>query len=102
MEPQKFTKKPVTIEAMQWDGTAEGATPIINWILDNDGNAYYSCLQDTSSFTCNGKPEKHVIDIYTLEGVMEATRNDWIIRGIQGEFYPCKPDIFEETYDAAD
>ena len=37
--------------------------------------------------------------IYTLEGTMEVSKNDYIIKGIKGEFYPCKPDIFEESYD---
>jgi hypothetical protein len=39
------------------------------------------------------------MDIYTLEGVMRASKGDWIIRGIKGEFYPCKPDIFTATYE---
>ncbi|BDZ40801.1 hypothetical protein GCM10025865_01000 [Paraoerskovia sediminicola] len=68
--PQKFRKKPVIIEAMQWDGTPEGATPIINWILETGERS-----------------------------AMRATPGDWIIRGVQGEFYPCKPDIFEATYE---
>jgi len=38
-------------------------------------------------------------DIFTLEGIMHASPGDWIIRGVNGEFYPCKPDIFEKTYD---
>jgi hypothetical protein len=41
-----------------------------------------------------------VIDIYTLEGEMRATMGDWVIKGIKGEFYPCKPDIFAATYEA--
>jgi hypothetical protein len=43
--------------------------------------------------------EKVTIDINTLEGVMRADENDFIIKGINGEFYPCKPDIFEKTYE---
>ena len=42
------------------------------------------------------------MDIHTLEGVMHADPGDWIIRGVQGEFYPCKPDIFEQTYEAVE
>jgi hypothetical protein len=40
-----------------------------------------------------------VVDIVTLEGIMRATSSDWIIKGVKGEFYPCKPDIFEATYE---
>lgn len=42
------------------------------------------------------------LKIQTLEGVMEASVGDYIIKGVNGEFYPCKPDIFEKTYEAAD
>ena len=51
---------------------------------------------------CGGRPvdfDGHVIAIDTLEGEMHADPGDWIIRGVQGEFYPCKPDIFEATYE---
>ena len=42
------------------------------------------------------------LDIPTLEGLMHASENDWIIRGVKGELYPCKPDIFEATYEKAE
>jgi len=94
----KFRKKPVEIEARQWDGTAEGATPIINWILSNDGTARFSCAQPDSG-PC--KPEKpHSIAIDTLEGSMHASPGDWIVCGVHGEFYPIKPSIFEDNFDA--
>lgn len=82
-EPQKYRKRPVVIEAMQWDGSASGATPIIDWILAGNGTA--SCA---ASF-----------QIRTLEGTMTASPGDYIIRGVQGEFYPCQPAIFEVTYE---
>ncbi len=57
---------------------------------------------------CNGKHagiklprEQQVILIQTLEGEMTASLNDWIIKGVKGEFYPCKPDIFEASYESA-
>ncbi len=87
--PVRFRKKPVVIEAMQWDGTVEGVTPIIDWILDA-GTV-------VASFTKEG-----VLRIETLEGTMSASTNDYIIKGVQGEFYPCKPDIFEATYELAE
>ena len=79
-----YVKLPVTIEAHQWDGTAKGATPIIDWILEHDHVARYHGV--------------HQMYIETLEGTMLAEEGDWIIRGVKGEFYPCKPDIFNETY----
>lgn len=87
----RYRKKPVEIEAMQWNGTAAGATPIINWVLSQGGTARYD---DASS-----EHGEHIA-IDTLEGTMRAVVGDFIIRGVQGEFYPCKPDIFEQTYDA--
>jgi hypothetical protein len=86
----KFRKKPVVIEAYQWDGFAEGAAPIINWILQNGGVARY-----------HDEPWS-MMYIETLEGSMRADADDWIIKGVQGEFYPCKPDIFAATYEVAD
>ncbi|MFB6787656.1 hypothetical protein ACFCWT_13370 [Streptomyces olivaceus] len=95
----KFRKKPVEIEAVQWDGTAEGATPIIDWILSRDVTATYRCSNPERCAEHDGDTP-HSIVIRTLEGDMSATVDDWIIRGVQGEFYPCKPDIFAATYEA--
>ena len=76
----KFRKKPVVIEAVKWDGNL---TTIENLGIPE-------CSQDLGSKT---------LQIQTLEGEMTAQVGDWIIKGVQGEFYPCKPDIFEATYD---
>ena len=81
----KYRKKPVTVEAVQWDGTPEDATPIINWILDTGERAAHW--------------DEGRIYINTLEGTMAAEPGDYVIRGVAGEFYPCKPDIFEATYE---
>lgn len=94
----RYRKKPVEIEAVQWDGTAEGATPIINWILSSDATATYRCSDPDRCARTDGVTP-HAIQICTLEGDMTASCGDWIIRGVQGEFYPCKPDIFEATYE---
>ena len=80
----KFRKKPVVIEAMRF--TEETKDRVLNWVA---GNRY-------PGFDKDGRP---VLNIETLEGVMRATLNDWVIRGAKGEFYPCKPDIFEATYE---
>jgi hypothetical protein len=87
---RKFRKKPVEVDAMRWNGTPHAATPIIDWILNNGGTARWHEHED-------GRSTHIAID--TLEGVMSADIGDWIIRGVKGEFYPCKPDIFEATYD---
>lgn len=77
----KYRKKPVVIEAIQWKGTLDSLTEIAAW----GGEEF---------FVENGK-----IEIETLEGTMTASVGDYIIKGLHGEFYPCKPDIFEKTYD---
>jgi hypothetical protein len=96
--PAKYRKKPVVIEAMRWDGTADGATPIINWIDGQGATANYRCA-DPDRCSVHGGDSPHYIAINTLEGTMLASLGDWIIRGVRGEFYPCKPDIFEATYE---
>jgi len=98
-EPQKFRKKPVEIEAMQFTGPAESATLIIDWMLGHVGTArYYEHLMDGDLI---GHPDPFM-QIDTLEGVMIASTGDWVIRGVAGEFYPCKPDIFAATYEAVE
>ena len=82
MKVKKYTKKPVTIEAIKWDGT--NALDIIKFC-----NRGKKC----------GRSDEGNLEIYTLEGVMIAEIGDYIIKGIKGEFYPCKPDIFEKTYE---
>lgn len=80
----KYRKKPVVIEAMQWDGTIESAVEIRKW-------SHHQVSVDPN------EPLKLLIP--TLEGQMTASSGDYIIRGVQGEFYPVKPDIFEATYE---
>ena len=108
----KFRKKPVEIEAMQWNGTPAAASEIIAWVLDNGGTARYVGTGEGHpmrredefeyvgrfKFVRNLAPEFIVID--TLEGAHRNDVRDFTIRGIQDEFYPCKPDIFEATYEA--
>ena len=87
----KFKKKPVVIEAHQFDGTKESANELLLWINGTGGTAYRASVNNSGYEVC----------ISTLEGTMTATLGDWIIQGVQGEFYPCKPDIFEATYEPA-
>lgn len=104
--PSKFRKKPVTIEAMRLEGTAGETHAVYVWIEENTAGSY-----DTNARDENGErlpaPDSGVsIDaetgnlvIATLEGEMQANYGDWIIRGVAGEFYPCKPEIFAATYE---
>ena len=94
---QQYRKKPVVIEAMQWDGTAEGATPIINWVLQTGKRAARYREADPTY----EPPVAASIRVDTLEGTMWASPGDWIVRGVKDEFYPVKPDIFEVTYEPA-
>lgn len=86
----KFRKKPVVIEA---------------WQVPSEGE---SCCDEMTTWLLGAPPEtmesQHdgSIAIHTLEGVMTANPGDWIIKGVKGEFYPCKPDIFEQTYEPAE
>lgn len=82
---EKFKKKPVVIDAVQWDGTLEMASRLAQLTTDK------------YKFTFNA--DTRSLHIGTLEGKMRADVNDWIIRGVAGEFYPCKPDIFTQTYE---
>lgn len=88
----RYRKKPVVIDAVRWDGTAMKAGPIVGWILRSGATAQY---HEHTPFEHEGG----YIAIDTLEGTMTAWPGDWIIRGVQGEFYPCKPTIFEATYE---
>lgn len=97
---QKFCKKPVEVEAVQWDGTEEGSAPVIDWITANGGTAAFDRIPVAASRYNREFDLRIYID--TLEGPITASPADWIIRGVQGEFYPCKPDIFEATYEAVE
>lgn len=79
-----YRKKPIVIEAMQF--TDADKDRVFNFITCNR----YPARDDS------GNP---VLNIQTLEGEMTARIGDWIIKGVAGEFYPCKPDIFAETYE---
>ena len=87
----KFRKKPVVIEAVQYTGN--NITEVEKFVgkfvsfqqnCTDDGGSHFSMV------------------IETLEGNMKAIPKDWIIKGVKGEFYPCKPDIFEATYEAVE
>lgn len=84
----KYRKKPIVIEARQFETNNEGNSrninEVVNWIKYNGGKARH---------------DETNIYIEMLEGEMRADVKDFIIQGVNGEFYPCKPDIFEKTYE---
>lgn len=83
----RYRKKPVVIDAVRWDGKLTTVEPLLA------GSSNPSVEQDL------GDP---ALLIPTLEGTMRAEVGDWIIRGVKGELYPCKDDIFRATYEAVD
>lgn len=90
----KFRKKPVEIEAVQlnwknWNAVCELAS----------GKELVAEYSDEFSGTCGEAGQYIQCRIPTLEGVMLAKHGDWIIKGVNGEIYPCKPDIFAKTYE---
>ena len=79
---KQYRKKPVVIEAIQWNGNNH--IEVAEFMFG--ANVYINV-------------HKGYVEIETLEGKMFAEVNDYIIKGVKGEFYPCKPDIFEQTYE---
>lgn len=81
----RYTKRPVTIDAVQWRE-------------DNLDEVQRFIALPPELLVPYVVERRTVLDIQTLEGTIRATLGDWIIRGVKGEVYPCKPDIFEATY----
>jgi hypothetical protein len=97
----KFRKKPVVIDAVRWDGTEKCLQEVVLPFLA-DGHSDFKHLPPDGEYIEPGigfTPPDGKLYIPTLEGRMEASPGDWIIKGIKGEFYPCKPDIFAATYE---
>jgi hypothetical protein len=86
----KFRKKPVVIDAVKFNGTVSMA----EWPQE-----FVRACRLSPEATEAGVKAIYYID--TLEGRMKLERGDWLIKGVKGEFYPCKPDIFEMTYEPA-
>lgn len=86
MVVKRYRKKPVVIEAIQFDGTALSASVLIDWGRGAIG------VEDASM-------AKETLCIETLEGVMHVSAGDYVIKGTSGEFYPCKPDVFAAVYE---
>ncbi len=101
----KFKKKPVIIEARQFTGTSVECMDIYLWIEENTLGSFepMARIEGREPWPASGvtiDPRDGRMVIATLEGGHWVDLNDWIIQGVQGEFYPCKPDIFDMTYEA--
>lgn len=91
----RFRKKPVVIEAIRWTGS--NLAEVIAFTGKHpDFDRWFKSFEEYEEHVAR---DGAVFKIFTLEGTMEASAGDWIIRGVQGEHYPCKPDIFEATYE---
>jgi hypothetical protein len=88
---QKFRKKPVEIEALQWNGS--NLQEVIDFIGLHPSVEKWTWKEYEQVVKTAG------LKIFTLEGKMNADINDFIIKGVKGEFYPCKPEIFKATYE---
>ena len=86
----KYRKKPVIVDAVQWNGILSCLDEI---------KPFDRTVELAQSFM---EREPAALIINTLEGDMRADYGDWIIKGVNGEIYPCKPDIFEATYESVD
>ncbi len=106
----KYRKRPVTIEALQWSG--EDHIPSINEMKTFLGGSSQDFTED-NKYTIDEPTFKMYLYrgseyegcglvIKTLEGEMHVSKGDYVIKGVEGEYYPCKPDIFEKTYEKVD
>ena len=111
----KFRKKPVVIEARQYpyapsDGAPDSivyqvnqrAFDVYQWIEANTQGSFDPLADEVPTSGVSIDPATGFMLIAHLEGVMQVKPGDWIIRGVQGEFYACKPDIFAATYEPVD
>jgi hypothetical protein len=83
----RYRKKPIEIDAWQWDGNPNSVQESPKWV--RDGTKLIHIIDDYFELT-----------ISTLEGELTVSPNDYIVKGIYGEVYPCKPNIFEASYEA--
>lgn len=88
VEGKKYRKKPVVIEAIKWDGS--NVMELLDW------------AEKHGVWGDDFKIEQDKVVILTPEGYITASKGDYIIKGVQDEFYPCKPDIFAATYEAVE
>ncbi len=94
-----YRKRPIEIEARQLTESAGEAHAVYLWVEQNTQGSFDPDADEVPGSGVSIDPATGFLLIATMEGVMQAKPGDWVIRGVQGEFYPCKPDIFELTYE---
>ena len=94
---KKYRKKPVVIEAVKWTG--QNHRDMFNFLFDGENPDEQAIRTEGKNFYISHGLVHGGLVIKTMEGEHIASIGDYIIKGIKGEFYPCKPDIFEQTYD---
>lgn len=93
----KYRKLPVEIEAVQWTG--QNQRQMFDYLTNGKHTSDYMDVSGDTFYINHGKVEGGLV-IRTLEGEHKCSIGDYVIKGVKGEFYPCKPDIFVETYEA--
>lgn len=98
----RYRKRPVVIEAFQWQGDFDALDAWLTSLSYHEDGSDCGGADGLyeASVRC-GADHERVLNIPTLEGEMTARQGDWIIRGVNGEFYPVKDDIFQQTYEPA-
>lgn len=94
---KQYRKKPVVVEAVQLDNL--NAPGVVRWIGEDKAKME---LESDTAYQAGKAPPVFSVTIKTLEGDMKALPGDFIIKGVNGEFYPCKPDIFTKAYEEVD
>lgn len=107
----KYRKKPVIVDALQWNGDLLQIDEMLNFLGGStqkfDFDKEYEIEEPTFKMKLwypdlDGFMDEVTLDIKTLEGLMHVSKGDYVIKGVNGEYYPCKPDIFEKTYEKVD
>lgn len=93
IRPMRYRKKPVEVQAIRWSGFNLREVIAFTGLHPSAEKWTWEEYEDVV--------QKEGLKIFTLEGAMMAANGDYIIRGVKGEFYPCKPDIFAATYEPA-
>lgn len=94
----RYVNKPVEIEAIQWDG--KNLKEVLSFTGKHPNfDKWFNSFDEYQEYV---ESDGFVFKVFTLDGVMNASVGDYIVRGVKGEYYPCKPDIFKATYNPVD
>ena len=94
----RYIKKPVEVDAELLEPTQKSIRKVLLFMGESVSTNFDKAVEAFESY-CEHRIDDGFLNINTLEGTMKASFGDYIIKGVHGEFYPCKPDIFHKTYD---